>query len=355
MKDGTSAWPSILVLLSAAFVGILSLLHSDAALDVRAAGDAEFSLVLGALPATALFLFLIHYAVRETSWNQLKSLLNIALPTQVASYLIDHPKAYHERHCAPATILFMDFVGFSATAEKLRADVQGLAQHLEQVMDVVVERLLAQDLIVDKFIGDAVMAFRGGPLVQGTPVDARHVVRAAIEAAATLRELNDPYFSRIKIGGASDECLIGAFGTSKRLSYAALSDGVNLAARLEPASAQCRVHPLFCDKTRTLCGDMPGVAWRRWGSVRVKGKVEPQLVWEALDPSHVADLGFVEAYHHARKVFESEGSAAARPLFVHADSTRPGGDPPSQVHLKWCDELEQNGRPAGDCVFSVSK
>jgi len=341
---------------AAAFVGILSWLHSDTTLDARAAGDAEFFLLLGALLATALFLFLIHFEVRETSWNQLKSLLNIALPQQVASHFINHPDSYHDRHRAPATTLFMDFIGFSATAEKLRADVQELAKHLERAMDAVVERLLAHDLIVDKFIGDAVMAFRGGPLVSGTPADhARHVVRAAIEAAAALRELNDPHFSRIKIGGASDECLIGAFGTSKRLSYTALGDGVNLAARLEPASAQCGAHALFCDSTRSLCGDMPGIAWRRWGTVRVKGKVQPQIVWEALDTSQVPDLGFLQAYHHARTVFESDGPSAARPHFVHADDSRPGGDPPSQVHVRWCDEIKSGKGNAEDRAFHVSK
>ena len=223
-------------------------------------------------------------------------------------------------------------------------------------MDVVVECLLAHDLIIDKFIGDAVMAFRGGPLVSGDASDhARAVVRGALEAAKALVEMADPYFAKVKIGAASDECLIGVFGTSKRLTYTALGDGVNLAARLEPASAQCGTQALFCDETHRLCGEMPGIAWRRWGTVRVKGKAEPQVVWEAMDLSRTPDLSFLEAYQRARAVFETEGPAAARPLFARANEARPGGDLPSQVHMKWCEELARNREEAPDTALSVTK
>lgn len=341
---------------AAAFLAVLVWLHGELSSVPMVLERAEFFLVVGALLSTALFLFLIHIEVHESSYNQLKGLLNIALPKQVAEHFLHNPGAYHERHRAPATTLFIDFVGFSSTAEKLRADVQALAYHLERVMDVVVERLVAHDLIIDKFIGDAVMAFRGGPLVKGDESDhAKAVVRAALEAAAALTEMNDPYFSRVKIGGASDECLIGAFGTSRRLSYTALGDGVNLAARLEPASAQCKAHALFCDATRRLCGGMPGIEWRRWGTIRVKGKADPQVVWEALDASQPHDYSFIALYERGRQIFENEGPAQARPHFEEANAIRPGGDPPSQFHLDWCDELQKNGNTVRDTSLSVSK
>jgi adenylate cyclase len=343
-------------LYAAAFMGVLEWLHSEFAVQPSLLGNAEFFLVFGALLATALFVFLIHNQVRETSWNQLKTLLNIALPRQVAEHFLHHPEAYDERHRSQATTLFVDFVGFSATAEKLRNDVQLLAQHLQRVMNVVVERLVAHDLIIDKFIGDAVMAFRGGPLVSGDAADhARRVVRAALEAAGALKDLGDPYFSRVKIGGASDECLIGAFGTSDRLSYTALGDGVNLAARLEPASAQCGTHAMFCDATRRLCGEMPGIAWRRWGSIRVKGKADPQVVWEAIDASRTEDTLFVQMYEHAREVFERDGPAASRSLFEASNAARPGGDPPSEIHIAWCNKLLSTNCNEIETTFAVTK
>lgn len=339
-----------------AFIGVLVWMREEFLSEPKFLEDAEFFLVLGALLATALFLYLIHSQLRETSWNQLRTLLNIALPRQVAEHFLNHPEAYKERHRAAATVLYIDFVGFSATAEKLHDDVRTLAEHLELVMDAVVERLVAHDLIIDKFIGDAVMSFRGGPLVVGDAADhARRVVRAAMEAAGVLSDLNDPYFSRVKIGGASDECLIGAFGTSRRLSYTVLGDGVNLAARLEPASGQCGAQALFCNTTRRLCGDLPGIAWRRWGTIRVKGKVEPQIVWEVFDDSRVPNLEFIAIYERARAIFESGDIIAARPMFIEADGARLGGDPPSRIHSSWCEDLIVKGISMTDPALAVLK
>jgi class 3 adenylate cyclase len=342
---------------AAAFIGVLSWLRGEFVSDPRLLDAAEFFLVIGALLATALFLYLIHNQLRETSWNQLRTLLNIALPRQVAEHFLHHPEAYKERHRAPATVLFIDFVGFSATSEKLRNEVKTLAEHLELVMDAVVERLVEHDLIIDKFIGDAVMAFRGGPLVNGDAADhARRVVRAALEAAGVLADINDPYFAHVKIGCASDdECMIGAFGTSKRLSYTVLGDGVNLAARLEPASGQCGAQALFCDETRRLCGDMPGIAWRRWGTIRVKGKAEPQIVWEAFDTSRIRDISFIRPYEEARGAFERGEIEAARSLFISADAARSGGDKPSRLHSDWCDDLIAKDARGIDTALPVSK
>jgi class 3 adenylate cyclase len=341
---------------AASFVGAIVWMRGEIGPYPKFIDDAEFFLILGALMATALFLVLIHGQLHDTSWNQLRSLLNIALPAQVAEHFLHHPGAYKERHRAPATILFIDFVGFSSTAERLHDDVRALAEHLELVMDAVVERLVSHDLIIDKFIGDAVMSFRGGPLVAGDAVDhARRVVRAAMEASSALADLADPFFSRVKIGGASDECLIGAFGTSKRLSYTVLGDGVNLAARLEPASGQCGAQALFCDATRRLCGELPGISWRRWGSIRVKGKAEPQIVWEAFDDSRLPDPAFIGLYERARAIFETGEIAKARPMFVEADRARPGGDGPSRLHSDWCGELLEKGVKMLDPALPVMK
>src|SRR5690606_24278888 len=132
-------------------------------------------------------------------FGQLRALLNIALPAQVARHFITHPEAYSEKSRGAATVVFMDFVGFTKTCEAFARDIGALSQHLEKAMDMVVERQLNHDLIIDKFIGDAVMSFRGGPLVEGSPTEnARRVVLAALECARVLAEQENPYFSRVK-------------------------------------------------------------------------------------------------------------------------------------------------------------
>jgi class 3 adenylate cyclase len=323
---------------SAIFLGIIHHIRVTQQHDARAA-EIEFFLVLGAMVAIFMFVVIMHFQLEDVSAGQLRALLNIALPRQVAEHFFHHPHSYGEKHRMPATILFMDFVGFTRVSEELASDVPKLSQHLERAMDCVVAELATHDLIIDKFIGDSIMSFRGGPLVVGTAEEhAARVVRGALAGDRALRALKDPHFGQLKIGGASTtECLIGAFGTSSRLSYTVLGDGVNLAARLEPASAQCRTQNLFCERTRNLCGDEAGVVWRRWGRIRVKGKLQPLAVFEALDVG--AGGGWVAAFERGLAAYEARDFKKARGCFSEADALRPGGDPPSQLYMSWCDGL----------------
>jgi adenylate cyclase len=254
----------------------------------------------------------------------------------------------------------MDLVGFTHACECLAHEPDILSTHLEAVLDRIVGVLARHDLIIDKFIGDAVMSFRGGPLVKGTPAEhALRSVLAALDSTRALRELDDRYFKRVKIGGASDDdCLIGAFGTSARLSYTILGTGVNLAARLEPASAQCGTLNLFCERTQRLCAGRPEVAWRRWGRVRVEGLTDPLAVFEALDARNLTDheTTFLATFHLALEAFEHHDFDRARDLFLSAESQRPGGDPPSLFYAGRCEDLLLRGRPVGwEPVFDMHK
>jgi adenylate cyclase len=252
----------------------------------------------------------------------------------------------------------MDLVGFTSTCEELAHDPDRLSAHLEVAMDRLVGELVKYDLIIDKFIGDAIMSFRGGPLVRGDlPEHAYRVVRAALASTRALAELNDPFFHRVKIGGASaDDCLIGAFGTSARLSYTILGDGVNLAARLEPASAQCGTQNLFCEYTYRLCAGRPDLSWRRWGRIRVAGKAAPVDVFEALDPAQIGDPSFIATFDRALAAFERNDFDLARDLFLLANSQRRGGDEPSRGYAHWCEKLLLGGPPVGwEPVFDTHK
>jgi class 3 adenylate cyclase len=301
----------------------------------------EFYLVVGALLSTTLFAYVMLYQLRDVSYGQIRTFLNIALPRQVAAQFLRDPSSYARKHRAPATIMFMDFVGFTQTADSLSRDVDRLSEHLERAMDRVVEELMRQDVIIDKFIGDAIMCFRGGPLVAGTPEDhAYRVVRGALDSIRCLEALQDPYFQHMKIGGASAaDCLIGAFGTSTRLSYTVLGGAVNLAARLEPASRQCRATTLFCDGTQRLCTGRPDIVWRRWGQLRVPGKAGPVAVYEAFDAATLGPTDFIHSFHEGLAAFERREFQAARTLFHTADQQRAPGDPPSQTYLDWCARL----------------
>jgi adenylate cyclase len=309
----------------------------------------EFFLIVGMMFGMFFFMYIMAYHQLVVSQTQLRALLNLALPRQVAERFMVDAAAYSQKSRMPAAIVFMDFVGFTRICERLAHDPDELSAHLEAAMDRLVGEVSKHDLIIDKFIGDAIMCFRGGPLVTGDLAEhAYRAVRAAVDSSRALKALNDPFFHHVKIGGSSShDCLIGAFGTSARLTYTILGDAVNLAARLEPASFQCGTQNLFCETTHQLCASRPDLAWRYWGRVRVAGKAEPIRVFEAFDAAELVDPKFIASFHRALEAFERNEFDEARDFFLLAHSQRAGGDVPSHLYVGWCEKLILGGPPVG--------
>lgn len=296
------------------------------------ANRVELLLVLGALLGLALMLVVARFQIPAIFSRQLRALLNVALPEQVAEWMINNPEAYDKTVRMPATVVFCDIKGFTSTVEQL--ELAELKRHLERALEVVVEAHRAQDLIIDKFIGDAVMSFRGGDIAGGEPDEiAWRVVRGAVDGIHALRELDDPHFRDIKVGGASsDNMLIGAFGTSARLSYTVLGDKVNLAARLEGACNSVGVSNLFDDATRELCRGRDDLVWRRVGMVAVQGRQGVAMAWEAYDQAD--DTEWIADYESALVDVENREFERAMDKFGTLLQRREDG--PSQRWLDAC-------------------
>ncbi len=308
--------------------------------------EQEFWLVLGTVVGMSLMLVIVRFQLPAIAASQVRGLLNIALPHQVAREFLNNPDNYNRTEAAPATVIFCDITGFTTAVEELGADTDRLKKHLEEALEALVEAHIHQDLIVDKFIGDAVMSFRGGPHVDGTEQEhAYRVVRAALDGCRALAAQNNPLFTGVKIGGASSKAaLIGTFGTSRRLSYTILGDRVNLAARLEGACNKLGVRTLFCARTRALCGETPDVAWRRVGRVRVSGKDERVEVFEAFDTSEHVD--WIPEYETAVALYEVADFDDARKGFERVVAAREDGDGPSKRYIGLCDQFK-DGTPEG--------
>ena len=311
--------------------------------------EIEFFLVTGSLLGMLLIMLVVRFQLPDISSRQIRALLNVALPMQVADHFMENPHAYDNTVRMPASIIFCDIRGFTATVEKLGGNLDELKKQLEQAMDAVVEVHVQHDLIVDKFIGDAIMSFRGGDLVQGGPRDhAERIVRATLHGHEALAALDNPFFSEIKVGGASgSDALIGTFGTSKRLSYTILGDRVNLAARLEAACNSLGVYNLFCSRTRALCHKADDITWRKIGTMQVQGKEQTEDVYEAFLTNSAGDMRWRDRYEEALATFADKRFAEAREQFVEVAELRDQADGPSALHIGMCDELMQRGVPEG--------
>lgn len=181
----------------------------------------------------------------------------------------------------PVSILFSDIRGFSKLSEMLGAQgtVSLLNGYFSYMEDVVANR----SGIIDKYIGDSVMAVFGSPLPG--PQDAENAVQAAADMLQVLamfnagRALEPPV--RIGIGIASGPVLVGNIGSPKRMDFTVIGDSVNLASRLESATKIYGADILLDAPTRA--GTAPGRIVRLLDTVRVIGQDQPTELWEVLD------------------------------------------------------------------------
>jgi len=182
-----------------------------------------------------------------------------------------------------ATVLFSDVRGFTTLSEELGP--QGIVQLLNEYFTVMVDCLTHEGGMLDKFIGDAIMAVFGLPLPHGDDED--RAVRCGISMLSELTIFNNARKElgkrpvEIGIGINTDSVVSGNIGSPKRMDYTVIGDGVNLAARLESASKQYKAQLLISEFTRKkLKGTY---RMREADRVIVKGKTQPVGIYELLD------------------------------------------------------------------------
>jgi adenylate cyclase len=191
---------------------------------------------------------------------------------------------------AVATLLFSDIRGFTTLTEQLGP--QATVSMLNEYFTLMVDCIQHEGGMLDKFIGDAIMAAFGLP--QPEPDDADRAVRTAIAMIRSLDDWNSIRVSDGKppigmgIGVNTDNVVAGNIGSPKRMDFTMIGDGVNLAARLESACKQYSAQILISDFTyRQLNGVY---RTREVDRVIVKGKTEPVAIHEVLD--HHTDATF---------------------------------------------------------------
>ena len=180
------------------------------------------------------------------------------------------------------TVLFSDIRGFTSISETLPPET--LAELLNEYLGAMTDVVFRHEGLLDKYIGDAVMAFWGAPVA--SPDHAARCCRAALEMVASLARLNDhwqtvglPLLS-IRVGIHSGEAAVGNFGSARRFSYTAMGDSVNLASRLEGLNREYGTTILISEATLDAIGE--AFVCRQVDHVRVRGRNQPVGVYELL-------------------------------------------------------------------------
>jgi adenylate cyclase len=256
------------------------------------------------------------------------------------------------------SILFSDIRGFSTIAEHM--EPEALAELLTEHLGAQTRIVFQHEGFLDKYIGDAVMAFWGAPL--DMPDHARRACAAALDIAAAMPALRADWVARgwpevhIGIGIDTGEAVVGNFGSALRFSYTAISDHVNLASRLEGLNKVYGTRILVSEETRREIGDE--FVCREIDYVRVKGKQQPVVVYELLcrrtedaggRSAHVAGA-FAQAFIHYRRRRFREAIAALEAV----STNHGGGDAAIDRFVARCRALVDDPPPDGwDGVYDA--
>jgi adenylate cyclase len=179
------------------------------------------------------------------------------------------------------SIMFTDVRGFTSISEHYGRDVQGLTKIMNRYMTAMTKKILENHGTLDKYIGDAQMAFWNAPLQDGE--HAKNAVKTALEMMGSLDEFNReveaegvPAFG-MGLGINTDTVVVGNMGSDQRFDYTCLGDGVNLASRLEGQSKSYGVRIILGTKTAEYVRDEYPVV--ELDNIAVKGKKEGVTIY----------------------------------------------------------------------------
>jgi adenylate cyclase len=232
------------------------------------------------------------------------------------------------------TVMFADIAGFTGLSERLGDQIIPL---LSRYLDTVSRQVSDHGGTIDKFIGDAVMAFWGAPAA-----NPNHAVDACHAALACHRALRQTGFVddrgrpiKVRIGINSGDMLVGNIGSEFRLNYTVIGDAVNVASRLEGANKEYGTEIIIGEETRRLAGDRIHV--RELDRLVVYGRAGGLAIYELLG---VAENGaepprWATLYESALTAYRARDFAGAMSLFQQVLAAK-GADEPAQIMLERC-------------------
>ncbi|WP_161973881.1 adenylate/guanylate cyclase domain-containing protein [Hwanghaeella grinnelliae] len=256
------------------------------------------------------------------------------------------------------TVFFTDLAGFTSLSEMLTPDV--LVRLLNEYFSTMSEPIRHEDGVIDKFIGDAIMAYWGQPFVEET-AQATNAVQAGLMQRRLIHEFRekvpeilgvhlDNLDIDMRIGIATGPAVVGTVGSRAHRNYTVMGDIVNLASRLEGACKNYDLHFLVDEETwrRT-----DGVLFREIDSLRVKGRKMPVRIFQPLTTFALLDeqpekratmQSVVKAFEDGLAAYRAREFSAAETAFRHCLSIWPD-DAVSTMFLKRLEHLRVDSPP----------
>jgi adenylate cyclase len=316
----------------------------------------NFTVPAMTLSANVVFVSLYRALIEEKEKRRVRSEFGQFVPPEVIRRLLLDPKLVEPRK-TEITVMFSDIRGFTTISEKL--DAQDLALFLNLYLSDMSRIVFDRQGTLDKYIGDAVMAFWGAPYEE--PGHAERACNCALDMMKRVGELQKQWEAEgkprldIGIGLNTGVASVGKMGSSLRAGYTALGDTVNLSSRLEGLNKDYGTHILVNESTYSASKDS-GFIFRELDLIRVKGKLQPVTIYEltgrATEISGDA-TEILSRFIAARSLYQARKWQDAQNAFQAILDKWPA-DGPSRTYWKRCQEYLFDEPPQNwDGVFTM--
>jgi adenylate cyclase len=322
----------------------------------------NFTLPAGTLTANVMMVSLYRALVEEKEKRKVRSAFGQFLSPEVIRRLLLNPQLVEPRK-TEITVMFSDIRGFTTISEKM--DAQDLALFLNGYLSDMTKIVFDTQGTLDKYIGDAVMAFWGAPIEE--PDHAANACNAALAMMKTVHALQKQWEAEgkpkldIGIGLNSGPVSVGKMGSALQYGYTAIGDTVNLSSRLEGLNKEYRTHILVNESTYAAVKNT-GFLFRELDVIRVKGKLQPATIYELLgklseleqETSYKELKQRLQDFAAARQLYRKRDWEQAQHAFQEILDCTPD-DGPSRMYWKRCQEYLFDEPPVGwDGVFTMT-
>ncbi|MGB0034576.1 MAG: adenylate/guanylate cyclase domain-containing protein [Candidatus Acidiferrales bacterium] len=291
------------------------------------------------LIANSGFVALYRVLVEEGEKRKVRGAFGQYVSPEVVRRLLEEPESVQPRKTA-ITVLFSDVRGFTTISEAL--DAQEMAYLLNGYLTEMTKIIFRNRGTLDKYIGDAVMAFWGAPFAE--PGHADRCCETAILMHARLAELHSEWRAKglpvleIGVGINTGTASVGNMGSALRYGYTAIGDAVNLASRLEGLNKEYGTRILITESTYITL-QSASFQVRELDLIRVKGKLLPVTIYEILTGKLASEDGaeLIKLFTKGREAYKMREWKAAKDTFEDVLHRWPE-DGPARVFHERCEE-----------------
>ena len=268
----------------------------------------------------------VGFFIESRAKRQLTSIFGQYVPSEIVTEIAKDPESINlAGESRDMTVLFSDIRGFTRIAEGLSP--QQLSTLMNEFLTPLTQVIHNNRGTVDKYMGDAIMAFWGAPLIDENHV--QHAVNAALDMVKVLEIVNKKFSEKnwpiinMGIGINTGNMAVGNMGSSFRMAYTVMGDAVNLGSRLESLTKNYGVGIIVSQQVKN---QTPAILYRELDIVRVKGRDKPVIIFEPLGVDKQVSIELrdeLALYKQALKHYRSKNWDLSEIQFLNLQALHP--------------------------------